>query len=54
MDWTRSAGVMNGLSDGRFAPKNQTTRAQLAVVLRNYISPSLLTEVSACRTGPCW
>ena len=47
VDWTRSAGVMNGLSDGRFAPKNQTTRAQLAVVLRNYISPSLLTEVSA-------
>lgn len=47
VDWTRSTGVMNGMADGRFAPKNQTTRAQLAVVLANYISPTLLTEVSA-------
>ena len=28
-----SIGLVNGLGDGRFAPKNQTTRAQAAAIL---------------------
>ena len=34
--WARSSGVMNGYSDSRFGPADPLTRAQTAVVLRNY------------------
>ena len=36
--WAKENGIVNGLSDGRFAPKSNATRAQVAVILRNLLS----------------
>lgn len=44
--WACSTGVMNGYADGRFVPGSKTTRAQLAAVLMNYMTPTL-QQVSA-------
>lgn len=35
--WATGAGIMNGVGGGRFAPAATATRAQLAVVLTNYV-----------------
>jgi len=37
VDFTVSTGMMNGMDDGRFAPKENTTRAQTAVVLKRFL-----------------
>lgn len=37
VDFAVSAGMMNGMDDGRFAPKENTTRAQTAVVLKRLL-----------------
>ena len=38
VDWSRENGVVSGYEDGRFAPQAHTTRAQLAVILRGYLT----------------
>ena len=38
VDWSRENGVVSGYTDGRFAPQAHTTRAQLAVILRGYLT----------------
>lgn len=38
VDWARANGVMNGMDGNRFAPKSNATRAQVATILRNYLT----------------
>lgn len=38
VDWARANGVVNGAEGNRFLPQNNATRAQVAVILRNYLS----------------
>lgn len=38
VDWARANGVVNGADGNRFLPQNNATRAQVAVILRNYLS----------------
>mgnify|MGYP004663872579 CR=1 FL=1 len=38
VDWARANGIINGMSGNRFAPKNHATRAQVATILRNYLT----------------
>lgn len=38
VDWSRENGVINGYPGGRFGPQDHTTRAQLAVILRGYLT----------------
>lgn len=38
VDWARANGVMNGMDGNRFAPKSSATRAQVATILRNYLT----------------
>lgn len=40
VDWARANGIINGMSGNRFAPKNHATRAQVATILRNYLTTS--------------
>lgn len=47
VDWARATGLMEGQPDGRFAPKETLTRAQMAQVLANYDAPRTASEVSA-------
>lgn len=48
VDWARSAGLMSGRTDGRFAPKDGATRAHVAQVLANYAgAPRTASQVSA-------
>lgn len=52
VDWARSEEVMLGDGSGRFAPRDRSTRAQLAVVLMNCLAPGRkptgpIREVSA-------
>lgn len=56
VDWARASGVMSGRADGRFAPRETLTRAQLAQVLYNRSKlAGTVSQVSAidvmCR--PC-
>jgi len=37
VDWARNAKVVGGYSDGRFGPKDNATRAQVAVIFKNYV-----------------
>lgn len=46
VNWARSAGIIGGVGDNRFAPRNSATRAQAATVLMNYARYRGLTEVS--------
>ncbi len=36
VNWAAEAGIVKGVGDGRFAPMNEITREQLAVMLYNY------------------
>jgi len=38
VDWSRENGVVNGYDNGRFGPQDHTTRAQLAVILRGFLT----------------
>jgi len=40
VDWARSNGIINGKSGNLFDPKVSATRAEVAVMLRNYLSPN--------------
>lgn len=37
VDWARANGIINGKEGNRFAPNGSATRAQVAVILRNYM-----------------
>ena len=38
VDWARASGVMDGVGGNRFLPQDSATRAQVAMVLRNYLT----------------
>ena len=38
MDWARANGVVNGKEGNRFDPQGNATRAQVATILRNYLT----------------
>ena len=38
VDWARANGIVNGGDGNRFLPQDSTTRAQTAVILRNYLT----------------
>ena len=46
--WAKSAGIVNGMGDGSFAPRKGATRAELATILmkldRNYLSSRLAIQ----------
>jgi hypothetical protein len=37
MNWAVAAGLMNGMDDGRLAPQENATRAQVATMIQRYI-----------------
>ena len=38
VDWARANGIVNGVEDNRFLSQSSATRAQVATVLRNYLT----------------
>ena len=44
VDWARASGVVNGADGNRFLPRDSATRAQVAVILRNYLTASAPAE----------
>lgn len=38
VDWARNTKVVGGYSDGRFGPKDNATRAQVATIFKNFVS----------------
>lgn len=38
VDWARANGVINGMAGNIFSPKSSATRAQVATILRNYLT----------------
>ena len=36
MTWATGSGLINGMGDGRLAPKNTATRAQVAQIMMNF------------------
>ena len=44
VDWARASGVVNGADGNRFLPRASATRAQVAVILRNYLTASAPAE----------
>ena len=38
VDWARANGIVNGVEDNRFLPQSSVTRAQVATILRNYLT----------------
>ena len=38
VDWAQANGIMGGVGDNRFAPRNNATRAQAALILYQYLS----------------
>ena len=38
VDWAQTNGIMGGVGDNRFAPRNNATRAQAAVILYQYLN----------------
>lgn len=38
VNWARANGIINGVSGNRFDPKSSATRAQVTVILRNYLT----------------
>ena len=38
VDWARTNGIVNGVEDNRFLPQSSATRAQVATILRNYLT----------------
>ena len=43
VDWARANGVMNGMSGNRFDPRGSVTRAQVAKILRSYLTMTPVT-----------
>ena len=44
VDWARANGVVSGVDGNRFLPRNNATRAQVATILRNYLTMSAPVE----------
>ena len=44
VDWARASGVVNGADGSLFLPRASATRAQAAVILRNYLTASAPAE----------
>lgn len=38
VDWARANGIVNGVGNNLFAPRGNATRAQVATILRNYMT----------------
>ena len=38
VDWARANGIVNGVEDNRFLPQSSATRAQVATILRTYLT----------------
>ena len=38
VDWARANWIVNGVEDNRFLPQSSATRAQVATILRNYLT----------------
>ncbi|MGI6028754.1 MAG: flavodoxin [Candidatus Heteroscillospira sp.] len=38
VDWAQANGIVNGMEGNRFAPRGNATRAQVATLLRNYMT----------------
>ena len=43
VDWARANGVVNGTTGNRFDPNGNATRAQVATILRNYLTMTPVT-----------
>ncbi|MBS6367232.1 MAG: S-layer homology domain-containing protein, partial [Clostridiales bacterium] len=44
VDWARANGIINGMSGNLFAPKSSATRAQVAMILSNYVQNNTQLE----------
>ena len=44
VDWARANSVVNGVEGNRFLPQNNATRAQVATILRNYLTMTATGE----------
>ncbi len=44
VDWARASGVVSGAEGDRFLPQNNATRAQVAAILRNYLTMAASEE----------
>ena len=51
--WARSAGIMNGMGDGSFAPRKGATRAELATVLMKLSQELLVSRLDVPDAMPC-
>ena len=51
MDWARANGVVNGTTGNRFDPNGNATRAQVATILRNYLTMTPVTPQPDPGTG---
>ena len=49
--WTRENGIVSGMEGNRFAPKNNATRAQVAVMLQNFLRNETPEPVPTPDTG---
>lgn len=44
VDWARAIGIMNGSDGNRFLPGERATRAQVAIILQNYLTADAPVE----------
>ena len=51
VDWARANGVVNGTTGNRFDPNGNATRAQVATILRNYLTMTHVTPQPDPGTG---
>ena len=51
VDWARANGVVNGTTGNRFDPNGNATRAQVATILRNYLTMTPVTPQPDPGTG---
>lgn len=51
VDWARANGIISGLDRNRFDPKGNATRAQVAVILRGYLTKDEPNSPSASGNG---
>ena len=51
VDWARANGVVNGTTSNRFDPNGNATRAQVATILRNYLTMTPVTPQPDPGTG---
>ena len=47
VDWARANGVVNGTTGNRFDPNGNATRAQVATILRNYLTITPVTPYTS-------